>query len=577
MQPESSYWASHRRLSLTRRRLLGVAASGITLAAGAACGGASGRPAGTGTTSSPSQTPQPGGVFEASQKTSATTLDPHRTTSFYTEVPAGAVMSRLLRFKTGLDSKVGENHEVESDLAASVESPDAITWTVKLRPDARFHNVAPVNGRAVQADDVRLTFVRAVGTENPGRAGLDMIDGSQIQAPSPDTVVFKLKYPYAPFKTTLASATYSWIMPREGTNGGYDPAKQMIGSGPFVLDSYTPDVAFVLKKNQNWFEKSLPYADGVHLSIIPDAGQARAQFTGGHLDSLGDTGGVQISSNDLESLKRDNPKAFVTKNAPGSGEQELFFSLGDTTSPFQDVRLRRAVSMAIDRDAIAKAIYNNDAQRQYFVYLWLGKWAMGQNELPPDVSQYYKYDPAGAKKLLTESGFADVPFKLIFVTGYLGAQYEQASQTVASMLSTAGFKVTAVQVDYQKDYIGGGKGIRYGNYERDMIISASPSGYDSADEFIFNYYDSKSTAGLSRLKDSTLDGMIDKARTLLDENERVKSYIDVQKYLADKVYTVAGFPTQSVYTMTSPRIMNYQHSVTYGYLTESTTKLWLKG
>ena len=144
------------------------------------------------------------------------------------------------------------------------------------------------------------------------------------------------------------------------------------------------------------------------------------------------------------------------------------------------------------------------------------------------------------------------------------------------MLSSAGFKIAAVQVDYQKDYIGGGKGIRYGNYDKDMIISASPSGYDSVDEFVFNYYDSKSSGGLSRVKDSTLDAMIDKARTLLDENERVKAYIDIQKYLADKVYTVAGFPTQSVYTMTSPRVANYQHSVTYGYLTESAAKLWLR-
>ena len=154
----------------------------------------------------------------------------------------------------------------------------------------------------------------------------------------------------------------------------------------------------------------------------------------------------------------------------------MFFSLGDPTSAFQDVRLRRAVSMAIDRDALAKAIYNNDAQRQYYVYLWLGKWAMGQNDLPAETAQYYKYDPANAKRLLTQSGFADRQFKLVFVSGYLGAQYEQASQTVASMLSSAGFKVAPVEVDYQKDYIGGGKGIRYGNYDKDMIDPANPSG-----------------------------------------------------------------------------------------------------
>ena len=125
-----------------------------------------------------------------------------------------------------------------------------------MRQDARFHNVAPVNGRPVQAEDVRATFTRALGNENPGRVGLDMIDANQIEAPAADTVVFRLKYPYAPFKTTLASATYSWILPREATLGGYDPAKQMIGSGPFVLDSYTPDVAFVLKEEPELVRKA---------------------------------------------------------------------------------------------------------------------------------------------------------------------------------------------------------------------------------------------------------------------------------------------------------------------------------
>src|SRR6476659_2752271 len=123
MRGESNYWARQQRLGFSRRRLIGgAAAAGLSLAAGAACGGNASRQTATGpSANSSTQAAQPGGVFEASQKTSATTLDPHRTTSFYTEVPAGAILSRLLRFKTGLDPKVGENHEVESDLATTVE------------------------------------------------------------------------------------------------------------------------------------------------------------------------------------------------------------------------------------------------------------------------------------------------------------------------------------------------------------------------------------------------------------------------------------------------------------------------
>ena len=373
-----------------------------------------------------------------------------------------------------------------------------------------------------------------------------MIDGSQIQTPSVDTIVFKLKFPYSPFKSTLASPTYSWIFPREAPAGGYDPAKQMIGSGPFTFDSYTPDVAFSLKRNPDWFEKGRPYVDAIRWSIVPDPAQGRAQFSSGHLDVIGNIDGSPISVNDIDSLKHDNPKAAEVTTDPGNGEQTIYLQTVDPASAFQDVRVRRAVSMAIDRDALAKAIYNNDAERQFYVYLWLGKWALKQSDMPPETAQYYRYDPAGARQLLTQAGALDRAFKLVYVTGYLGPQYEQASQAVANMLAGAGMKVTPLAVDYQKDFIGGGKGIRYGNYDKDWLISASPSGYDEAGEFIYNYYSSR-------------------------------AYLDMQKYLADKVYTVAGFPMVYSHTLIQPRVQGYQHSVSYGVATEAYTKLWLHG
>ena len=180
-------------------------------------------------------------------------------------------MSRPFRFKTDSNPNTINNHDIESDLALSAESPDASTWTVKLRTDAKFQNTTPVNGRSVQAEDLKATFVRALKlTNNPNRGALGMIDPDQIEAPTADTVVFKLKYPYAPFAKTLASPVYSWVFPREASTGGYDPTKQMIGSGPFTLESHTPDVEYNLKRNPDWFEKGRPYIDALHFAIIPD-------------------------------------------------------------------------------------------------------------------------------------------------------------------------------------------------------------------------------------------------------------------------------------------------------------------
>jgi peptide/nickel transport system substrate-binding protein len=139
-----------------------------------------------------------------------------------------------------------------------------MTWTVRLKPDVHFHNVAPVNAHLVQADDVKGTFTRLFATPaNPYRGILGgYLDPAQIQTPASDTVIFKLKYPYSPFSKALASTNYGWIFPREALAGSYDPAKVMIGSGPFWFVSYEPDVAVTLRRNPNWYQRGMPYIEG---------------------------------------------------------------------------------------------------------------------------------------------------------------------------------------------------------------------------------------------------------------------------------------------------------------------------
>jgi peptide/nickel transport system substrate-binding protein len=562
---------------VTRRSLLATSAALTATGLAAACGNRAKSTSGsaaTSSTSAASETPRLGGTLNVSQIATPPTLDQQRNTSGNIGNVVGAVQSALLRFKTGADFHVAENHDVENDLAMSVESPDAQTWTIKLRTDAKFQNIPPVNGHAVEADDIKATFVRAVGKENPGRGAIDMIDPDQIETPAKDTVVFKLKYPYASFLGKMASTVYGSIFPREILAGSYDSAKTIIGSGPFILDSNQPDVAYVLKKNPEWFQKGRPYIDSIRWGIIPEQSQIQAQFTGGHLDVIGNLEGIPVSPNDVETYKKDNPKAQVVRSDPAA-PQVLYFQLGDPSSAFQDVRVRRAFSMAIDRDAIKKAVWNNDAEPQYHVNLSQGKWALHQNELPAETAQWYKYDPAGAKKLMDAAGVADRQFKLLYIVPFQGPEYVKVSLTIANMLSQAGIKIAAVQQDYTKDYFGGGKGIRYGNYDKDSVVCTGISALDDVDEFIFNYYSSNATQGISRLKDPALDDMLSKARATVDTDKRLKAYKDLQIYIADKMYTVAGLPEPYVYMMVAPRVRNFQWSYTHSYATETYSKVWL--
>ncbi|HTE84854.1 MAG TPA: ABC transporter substrate-binding protein, partial [Dehalococcoidia bacterium] len=470
MTEDRNYWRSLPSRRPSRRQVLLSGAAGIGGMALAACGtnrsaSQSGSPS-SGVTGGQSGagTPLLGGTFNW-YEIGNPTLNPHTNARYWTQRAAGAVMSRVVRYKASPDPKVSANREVESDLAVTLESPDGITWTARLRPDAKFQNVAPVNGRAVEAEDVKATFIAALtNPKNANRESLGMIDETKIETPSKDTVVFHLKFPYAPFKKTLASPTYSWVFPREAFSGGYDPEKQLIGSGPFLFDSFTPDVAVLYKRNPSWFEQGRPYVDGARYAIIPDTSQQNAQFSSGNLDLI-----TQIEDNDLDALKRNRPQATLITAPPGVPGW-VFGQLGDPSSVWADVRVRRAVSMAIDREALAKIVAPRGGELQLVVGTSFGKWALKPADLPADIAPYYKYDPAGARKQLEAAGRQNFEFSFIYTNNGYGARFNTTAETINGMLSTAGFKTKLVTIDYQREYVGGGKGVRYGTAPPDAMV-----------------------------------------------------------------------------------------------------------
>src|SRR3712207_1964317 len=169
------------------------------------------------------------------------------------------------------------SYEVVPELAASHEfSGDGLTLTFNLQPNAKFINKAPVNGHAVEAADVKASFERfqtAAKNTNKNAFGSPtnkIVDS--IQTPDAKTVVVKLAKPYAPILNLFANPQYLWIMPRE-TDNGFDPAKEAIGSGPWMIQSIEPDKAITLKRNPDYFLAGKPYIDTVVRAVIADTSQ----------------------------------------------------------------------------------------------------------------------------------------------------------------------------------------------------------------------------------------------------------------------------------------------------------------
>jgi len=562
----SGAWRGSRRAAL-RSTLYGGAAIAGAAVLGCKAQQPQARPASSGQAAG---APRPGGTFNTYNTQNLGSLDPQVSSAASGAISRSSLISFLFRFKTGSDPATYLNWEPEPDLAASVESPDGVTWTIKLRPNVRFHDVPPVNGHAVEAEDVRATFQRAFSlTANQNRGIIGAIDPAQIEMPAPDTVVFKLRYAYGPFHSTLAGPG-SEILPREALAGAYDPAKTIIGSGPFVYESYVPDVDMSFKRNAAWVENGRPYVDALHASIIADPAQALAQFTAGHLDEL------RPAPNDLATARQQNPAASFVKAA--TNIPYVFFGhVNHSSAPYADIRVRQALSMAVDRAALGKAIFNNDYSNNGVLAAALGKWSLPPDQFG-DAAQYYQYNPAEAKKLVDAAPAAKQLTRLLYPVKQYGADIDASWEAINQMLTAVGFKMQLVPIDYNKDYIGSGSGVLFGNYPDDAL-TISPEGIHNNAETTFAINFESPGTGISKnlpqVSDPDLDAMIAKMLSISDDDARLKALLDAQRYAAAKLYIIPT-PSKFIYTLVQPWVHGYAYSGSNVDGTGTISKLWIE-
>ncbi len=563
MVAEHGYWSRADRDRRSRRRVLVQFAAGLASVSSLgllACGR---RQSGKGSAASGagSVTPKPGGTFSTYNPANIQSLDPQSGQSISSMLAVDGVTSYVYRFKTGPDPQTYSNYEPIGDLAMTAESPDAVTWTVKIRRDANFQNLAPVNGHAVEAEDIKATIVRAFKvTANAFLSNLSAVDPNQIQTPAADTIVFKLKSPFTAFTSVLANAGTE-ILPREALAGAYDPREHLIGSGPFMFDSYTPDVGWTLKKNPQWFQPNHPYVDSVHASIVPDTAQQLAQFAAGHLDEL------FPSPLDLSTAMQSNPKAQLFKGTSG-GSYLLNGHSDHPSSPYADLNVRRALSMAIDRNAIGKAVFNNEYVNNGVVPAGSGNWALAPDQFG-DASQYYQYNLDAAKQLVQQTPAAKKLNQLLYPASYYGRQFDTMCQTVGSMLNAAGFEPQLVPIDYQKDYLNNGKGTIYGGFPDNALMLSTMTVHGDSVGTLQMFYGS--TGGrVKQLNDPQLDVMLSKTQGIIDANERLKAVQDIQRYIASKMYIVP-LPVSYIFSLVQPSVRNYYYG---GAGTETGTGTW---
>jgi peptide/nickel transport system substrate-binding protein len=408
------------RIRTTGSRSILAAVTALAIA-GAGCGGSdSGGSGGGGSTDA--GTPQRGGSVVIDRTADSESMD--KTTVFDNE--SIWIFEQIME---PLYTVTKDGKNVEPWLATSYTlSPDKKTYTFKLRPGVKFSN-----GQTMTSADVKFSIDEA-RKEDQGWGFLDVAI-KDIEAPTPDTVVIHTKYPWSPFLADIALFA-NGIIPKDYGGETKDQFyTHPIGTGPFMWDHWDKGNELVLKKNPNYWQKGKPYLDSVTWRYVGDDNTRELQLEGGQaqvdefppfqtVDKLKSTPGVTMTL--FPSTRTD------------------YMMMNERYAPLADVHVRRAISLAIDRESIIKSVL-------------FGNGTPANSFMPPQVPYYDKttpglqYDMAQAKQEMAQSKYPN-GFSVEMLLGKGTADEHSYGQIIQQSLQQLGIKVNFKQVDPSTEF-----------------------------------------------------------------------------------------------------------------------------
>jgi peptide/nickel transport system substrate-binding protein len=446
--------------------------------------------------------PKAGGSIVRASAWDPPVLDPRLTNSVGLFQIASLVGSRLVRYPFSDEAANTTDLALKGDLAESwSNSPDFRVWTFKLRHGVKWHNVPPTNGRELVAADIKYCF------EAYAKEGVQAFTFQEIEAtetPDKYTVRVHLKMPNTMFPQNLAEAV-AVIFPREVLEEDGDLKKRMIGTGPYILKEHSRKVRAVLARNPDYFDKGRPYIDEYTILSTPDAATRLAAFRTGQSDIH-----WCASVSEMETVRRTNPAAVIEeyKNV----QTPFGLALAQDKPPFNDVRVRRAISMAVDRQQQVDTVYEGHG-----ILGWGIPYIYFQDKLPTaaQLGPWWQHRPAEAKKLMAEAGHANGFPTTLFYYEYFPQMTSQVQLVQQDLKRHLNIEVRISKLDYTTFYG------RYTEGKWDGMAWGFKTGYAvSLDEQTYQYMHSKSTKNYFRMADPVVDELVTKLRQTPDREQQ---------------------------------------------------------
>ena len=447
------------------------------------------------------------GVLRVALGTTLSQIDPAKTTIGDEYVYVHLVFNGL--------SRIDPDMTVKPDLAESwTASDDLKTWTFKLRQGVKFHH-----GRVLDADDVVATMKRILdpATGSRARTSLSMVDN--VSAVDAQTVKFDLNISYAGFADIFADRQLR-IVPKDKLE---ELSTHPIGTGPFMFKSWSPGDRLELVKNPDYFEKGLPKLDGVTLRIIPESAARMAAIESGAVDI--------VWSMPYEAVDKFKNHASVRTDGVSTPTWDGVI-LNNDRPPFNDVRVRQALALTIDKSAIVELALFGQGDPTF-------------SPIPPShpyFNKSLKFNPpdiAKAKKLLADAGYPngfDVPMQV----PQEREQRVRVGVAVRDMAKAAGIRINIERVpfaSYTANVAGKAQMYVDGYFARPTIDTA-----------IYPFYHSSGSWNkqLWLYKDARVDQLLDDARKTNDEAARKTIFEKFQAIVEETVPGIIAYSAAHV-------------------------------
>jgi peptide/nickel transport system substrate-binding protein len=530
---------------MTRRDLLRLGAGAAAVGTGVTAADLA-RPA-----AARAQAPKRGGVFRF-PGFDPPNFDPHQNVHWWTFIYLSLTHSGLVRHKAGATPG---SLPIEGDLAESWDRPNDTTYVFKLRKGVRWHPKPPVNGRELTAEDVVFTFQRAMTiTGNPSRATFEQIE--RVEAVDRYTVRFTLKEPFAWF---LDSAALAYVLPKEAADkdGFFKRAETVIGTGPWMLERYEPNVRLSFARNPHFYRPGLPYADGVEVKVDIDPASKLAAWLGGQYDFAPEIQ-MTLQRTDLEVVKRRKPGIVTTEFT------WLISTLGVPNlgaEPLSDLRVRRALYMGCNGKQVIEVNpfgYGHGTANPA-VPAALRDWTIPISELTPDGRRLYEHDPAEAKRLLAQAGHGGGLKFAAESTGSWGPAFSDVVQAILAQWKRVGVEVE-LKLKEGNAFIASVLGRKF-----ERLAMTLRGGATTPDPYLFHAHVPGSPLNTAGVNDPKLTEMLRLQRRVFDDKKRREIIYDIQRHCAQHAYYLYVSPSARVVSAWEPYVKNFTPNVSLDY------------